>query len=56
MIINIADAADYMRLEEKVAKLRQVSGYDIDDLIDLFAAGFKLIPPASWFGEEKKDD
>lgn len=35
-------AIEYQSLEEKIHKLEQVSGHDIDTLVSLFAAGYDL--------------
>lgn len=42
-IQNVAGEVRYY--EERVSKLRQVSGYDTEKLIELFAAGYTLVPP-----------
>ena len=44
--IPIIDAGQgYRKLAEKEARLIQVSGFDVDKLIELFAAGYTLQPP-----------
>lgn len=37
--------AAYRKAEEEAARLRQVSGYSVEKLIELFAAGYTLQPP-----------
>ena len=44
------------KYERLNAKLFRVSGYTVEELIELFAAGYRLIPPECKTMEEKHDN
>lgn len=39
------NAKEYQQLEQQIVRLQYVSGYTVEDLTRLFAAGYTLSPP-----------
>ena len=54
MIINIADAVEYGKLQEKVHKLESVSGYSLDVLTQMFLAGFEMKLPENYIQKSEE--